>query len=220
VRYPSYKSFDRFIDIDRLRSLDAYITRKIEQHSRVAAPDFFVNQHRLDDSTPYKPGVREIWLTRTLPGVPYNYLDLDRSDLWARTPECETFTLLMEFIETLPFESTGRILIIFDDSGAAVPAHRDHENADICNDFIWFRTNLRKPFYLLDQYTGEKLYADSYSAWFDAVNQFHGSDAADGLNFSIRVDGQFTDGFRSQIPVPEYNAASTPSLWASLEADA
>jgi hypothetical protein len=219
INYPSYKSFDRFIDVERLRSLDAYIARQIRRHVATATPDYFVNEHRLDADSPYKPGVREIWLSRTLPGVPYNYLDLDRTELWARTPECESFTLLMEFIDTLPFESTGRILIIYDDSGSAVPAHRDHENTEICNDFIWFRTNLRKPFYMLDKFASEKLYVGSYSAWFDAVNQFHGSDAGNGLTFSIRVDGHFTDEFRRMIPRPERNAASTPSLWASLERD-
>jgi len=219
VHYPSYKSFDRFVDLERLRSLDSYVARQIRRHIEAGPTDYFVNQHRLDESTPYKPGVREIWLTRTLPGVPYNYHDLDRSELWAPTPESESFTILMEFIDSLPFQSTGRILIIFDNSAAAVPSHRDHENTEICNDFIWFRTNLRKPFYLLNQFSGEKLYVNSYTAWFDAVNQFHGSDACEGLSFSIRVDGHFTEEFRAQIPRPKFNAASTPSLWASLESD-
>lgn len=219
VHYPSYKSLDCFIDIERLRSLDRYIARQICRHMETKATDYFVNEHRLDKDSPYKPGVREIWLTRTLPGIPYNYLDLDRGELWTRTPDCKPFTLLINFIDTLPFKTTGRILIIFDDSGVAVPAHRDHENTEICNDFIWFRTSLRKPFYLLDQFSGEKLYVHTYSAWFDTVNQFHGSDAGEGLTFSIRVDGHFTDDFRAQIPRPQYNAASTPSLWASLDSD-
>lgn len=217
IHYPSYKSFDAFIDVERLRSLDAYVAKQIRRHVESGPADFFVNQHRLDDDLPYRPGVREIWLTRTAPGVPYDYLDLDRSELWTRTPESEPFTLLMEFIDTLPFRSTGRMLIIFDDTGKTVPAHRDHLNTEIRNDFIWMRTNLRKPFYLLDQLSGEKLYVNSYSAWFDTVNQFHGCGAGDGLTFSIRVDGHFTDEFRRMIPRPEINAASTPSLWASIE---
>jgi hypothetical protein len=67
---------------------------------------------------------------------------------------------------------------------------------------------------MLNHQTDEKLYVDSYSAWFDTVNQFHGSDPQEGLSFSIRVDGRFTDAFRKLIPVPEYNLASTPALWA------
>jgi hypothetical protein len=116
----------------------------------------------------------------------------------------------------LPFKATGRRLIIYDDSGAMVPAHRDHKEIDICHEFIWFRTNLKKPLYMLNHLTNEKLYVESYSAWFDSVNQYHGSDSIDGLSFSIRVDGIFTDEFRRQIPKPSFNAASTPSYWATV----
>jgi hypothetical protein len=122
----------------------------------------------------------------------------------------------MEFIETLPFKATGRMLIMYDDVSRPVPAHRDHTDTDTCHEFIWFRTNLSKPFYMLDHRTGDKLYVESYSAWFDTVNQFHGTDAGEGLTFSVRVDGVFTDEFRGLIPRPDYNAASAPALWASI----
>lgn len=214
--YPSYRSFDEFIDIEQLRSLDSYITRKIRRHIHDGtASTFFVNQHVLDATAPYRPGVREIWLKRTLPGTPYDYLDIDRTELWQVTPDATDFTLLMDFIETLPFESTGRILLIYDDSGNSVPAHRDHEQTNLCHDFVWFRTNRRKPFYVLNQHTGERLFIEGYSAWFDTVNQYHGSDAADGLNFSIRVDGHFTNAFKDRIPYGGDNAAATPALWAA-----
>jgi hypothetical protein len=67
---------------------------------------------------------------------------------------------------------------------------------------------------MLNEDTGEKQYVESHSAWFDSVNQFHGGDATGELAISIRVDGQFSDEFKKRIPVPEYNLASTPSLWA------
>jgi hypothetical protein len=214
--YPSYRSFDEFIDVPRLRSLDSYLKQRIRRHILENADDYFVNQHTLEKDAPHKPGVREIWLKRTRPGTPYDYLDINRVDLWELTPHAFEFAILMDFIETLPFESTGRILLIYDDSGLAVPAHRDHEETDICHEFIWFRTNLRKPFYLLNQHTGEKLYVDGYSAWFDTVNQYHGSDAADGLTFSFRVDGHFTKEFREQTPYSVSNPASTASVWAAM----
>ncbi|HUR97272.1 MAG TPA: hypothetical protein VMZ26_04310 [Pyrinomonadaceae bacterium] len=212
--YPSYKSFDEFIDVERLRSLDTYLTRRIRRHIHDNRDDFFVNEHVLDAAAPYKPGVREIWLTRTLPGTPYNYLDINRTSLWQPTEDANEFTLLMDFIETLPFQSTGRILLIYDEGGRSVPAHRDHEATDLCHDFIWLRTNLRKPFYLLNHFSGEKLYVDGYSAWFDTVNQYHGSDAGEGLTFSVRVDGHFTQEFREKIPYGGENAAATPAIWA------
>ena len=220
IKYPSYRSFDEFIDTERLRSLDSYIAKHIRRHILSANDSYFVNMHRLETDSPYRPGVREIWLSRTKSGVPYDYLDLDRTDLWELTDDAVEFALLTEFIGTLPFKSTGRILVIYDEGGNAVPAHRDHESTDVCHDFIWFRTNLRKPFYVLDQHSGEKLYVDSFSAWFDTVNQYHGSDPADGLTFSIRVDGTFTDEFAAKIPRPGNNAASTPSYWAAMEGKA
>ena len=217
ITYPSYKSFDEFIDVRRLRALDDYIVERINRHIKAEKDDYFLNLHRLDDAMPYQPGVREIWLTRTKPGTPYNYLDLDKAGLWERTEAAAEFALLMDFIETLPLKETGRMLIIYDNAGKEVPAHRDHLNTEICNEFIWFRTNLIKPFYVLNHKTGEKKHIESYSAWFDAVNQFHGSEAASGLSFSIRVDGKFTDEFKKQIPEPEYNPASTSALWACSE---
>jgi hypothetical protein len=219
IGYPCYKSFDEFIDLDRLRSLDDYLTERIERHLKTEQHSYFVNQHRLDETTPFRPGVREIWLSRTKPGVPYDYFDLNRSGLWQLTKEANEFTLLMEFIETLPFQSKGRILIIYDDSGKAVPSHRDHLNTGLCHEFVWFRTNLKKPFYVLNECTGEKKYVESYSAWFDSVNQFHGSDGCDGLSFSIRVDGEFTDDFRALIPRPATNPASTPAFWAAVDGE-
>lgn len=216
IIYPCYKSFDDFIDVERLKSLDAYLTGQIERHRSTQTDDYFLNQHRLNAASPHQPGAREIWLARTLPGVPYNYLDLDRPELWRLTEAADEFSLLMDFIETLPFKATARMLIIYDDTASTVPAHRDHLSVEVCHHFIWFRTNLTKPFYMLNHRTNEKLYVQSYSAWFDTVNQFHGSEAAEGLSFSIRVDGIFTDDFSRRIPVPASNLASTAALWACL----
>jgi len=215
IKYPCYKSLDEFSDVGRLRSLDGYIAECVRRHIARRREDYFLNLHRLDASAPETPGSREVWLKRTRPGVPYNYFDVNRPELWAPTPEAEEFSELLNFIGTLPFEATGRILVIYDDAGTEVPAHRDHLDASICHEFVWFRTSLRKPFYVLNHETGEKLYVRSYSAWFDTVNQFHGADACEGLAFSVRVDGRFTQKFRKLIPRPTVNAASAPALWAA-----
>ena len=216
IEYPCYKSFDEFIDVERLKALDAYIAERIERHRQQQRDTYFLNAHRLKASTPHRPGVREIWLTAIRPGVPYNYLDLDKPELWQLTEAAEEFAELLAFIRTLPFKATARILIIYDDQATEVPPHRDHLYPEICHEFIWMRTNRRKPFYMLNHASGEKRYVESYSAWFDSVNQFHGSDAAEGLSFSIRVDGLFTDEFRRLIPLPDTNPASTPALWSCL----
>lgn len=214
VRYPSYKNFDPLIDVEHLKALDGFITERLRQ--RVAASEdrqFYTGPFLLDADAPDRPGSRMIELTRSRD--PENYYDLDRTEIWEPAPEAAEFEPLMDFIATLPFAATGRMLIMYDPYGRAVSAHKDHDSIDLCHEFIWLRTNLKKPFYMLDPNSGERDYVSGYAAWFDTVNQFHGADAADGLSFSIRVDGVFSDEFRSRIPFPAQNRASAASIWAS-----
>lgn len=214
IKYPCYKSLDEFIDVERLKSLDGFIAERIRRRLRAQGDDLFMNSFRLEAATPEAPGQRMIYLSQS--ERPFNYYDLDRPELWRATEAAREFSPLMDFISTLPFKTTGRMLIMYDAEPRSVPAHRDHLDTDVCHHFVWFRTNLSKPFYVLNHRTREKLYVESYSAWFDTVNQFHGSDARDGLSFSIRVDGRFTDDFLRRVPVSALNPASAPALWASL----
>lgn len=212
--YPSYKDLDPFIDVARLRALDRCIReRLVGRIERARDLAFYTGPFLLDGRAPHLPGSRLVYLAQST--REQDYYDLDRTELWRPTAEAEEFAELVDFIRTLPFAATGRAIIMYDDSGRAVPAHRDHDSAELCHEFIWFRTNFDKPFYMLDPETGEKLYVRSHAAWFDTVNQYHGADASGGLSFSIRVDGRFADGFRRQIPFPPANRAAAPALWAN-----
>ena len=216
ITYPSYRSFDEFIDVKRLQALDGYITQKILLHMREHEDlTFYTGPYRLEKSEPDRPGSRMIYLSSS--NLPDSYFDLDKPELWHRTEHADQFALLMEFIRTLPFKATGRMLLMYDTDARKVPAHRDHLETEVCHEFIWFRPNLKKRFYMLNDGTGERQYVDSYSAWFDTVNQYHGCDAGEGLTYSIRVDGKFTDEFRGMVPKPDYNIASTPSYWTAIE---
>jgi len=218
IAYPSYRSFDEYIDLERLRSLDGYVTQKILLHMAEHNDlKFYTGPYRLEMKDPDRPGSRMIYLSSS--NKPDSYFDLDKTELWQRTEHADQFALLMDFIKTLPFESTGRILILYDTNSCKVPAHRDHLETETCHEFIWFRPNLKKRFYMLNNDTGTRKYVNSYSAWFDTVNQYHGCDPGSGLTYSIRVDGKFTNDFKRKIPRPDYNIASTPSYWAALESE-
>jgi hypothetical protein len=213
ARYPSYKNLDPFVDVARLTALDGFLTERLRARLAAAGDrQFYTGPFLLDADAPDRPGSRMVYLSRSR--APDDYYDLDRPDLWEPTEDATEFAPLMDFIATLPFEATGRMLIMYDGSGRAVSAHKDHDSNELCHEFIWFRTNLSKPFYMLDPETGERAYVAGHSAWFDTVNQFHGADASGGLSFSIRVDGVFSHAFRQQIPFPDNNRAATPSLWA------
>jgi hypothetical protein len=221
ARYPSYVDLDRYIDVARLKTLDQWLRDRLERRiARARDLQFYTGPFLLDGRAPDRPGPRMVYLAHSARGHGLEtYYDLDDTDVWQPSDEAEEFSELMDFIATLPFAATGRMLIIYDDSGRAVPAHRDHDDQELCHEFIWMRTNLDKPFYMLEPETGEKLYVSSHTAWFDTVNQYHGADATGGLSFSIRVDGRFTDEFRARIPFPETGRAAAPSLWAGAGAE-
>ena len=214
--YPSYVDLDPFIDVKRLQSLDSYVRERLERRlvdQRGRDAGFYTGPFLLQQDAPARPGPQMVYLSRS--SQPDSYYDLDRTELWSESEDSEEFAALMAFIETLPFQSRGRMLIIYDPLGRAVSAHRDHDVADVCHEFIWFRTNLGKPFYMLDPETGRRRDVRSHAAWFDTVNQYHGAEATGALAWSIRVDGVFTDAFRSLIPFPDINRASAPAVWAS-----
>src|SRR5215216_3661011 len=139
IRYPGYKSLDDLIDVKRLRSLDGYISerikRRLELHNDLS---FYTGPYRLQENAPDRPGSRMIYLARST--QPDSYFDLDKSDLWKATEATAEFSLLMDFIATLPFQSTGRMLIMYDNIRRPVTAHRDHAETDVCHEFICFRT--------------------------------------------------------------------------------
>ena len=220
LRYPSYVDLDRFVDVARLKALDAYMRERLERRlARGSDLRFYTGPFLLQRDAPKVPGSQMVYLSRS--SGEEDYYDLDRTELWAPTEAGEEFAELMAFIETLPFKARGRMLIIYDHEGRAVSAHRDHDSPDLCHEFIWFRTNLDKPFYMLNPDTGSRLEVGSHAAWFDTVNQFHGADATGRLSWSIRVDGVFTDEFRAQIPFPARGRSGAAALWAqALEAAA
>lgn len=215
VSYPSYKSLDAYLDVARLRSLDGYLEEKIRRHMESTRDlHFHTGAFRHRPWQRHEPGARVISLTAS--ERPFDYSEIDKEEYWQRTEHADEFAELMQFIDALPFTSIGRAMLIYDVSGRASTAHRDHSDTELCQDFVWFRTNERKRFYVMDGETRRQKPVESYSAWFDTVNQFHGSRAADGLTYAVRVDGVFTPEFRARIPRPQCNPASTPSLWAAL----
>ncbi len=215
--YPSYVDLDSMIDTPRLRSLDGYIRKRLE---RRLADDgdlaFYTGPFVLNAESATLPGSRLVYLTQSDRAESYH--DLDRCERWSMGPEAGEFAKLMDFIATLPFAATARMMIIYDLEGRAVTAHRDHDSVQLCHEFIWLRTNCAKPFFVLDPETGEKRYIAGHTAWFDTVNQYHGADATGELSWSIRVDGRFTDEFRRMMPDAAENPASRAALWAHWQA--
>src|SRR5919112_911535 len=111
--YPSYKSFDEFIDVGWLKSLDGYVTERVRRHLEAQQDyQFYTGPFTLEQQSPVRPGTRMIYLAQSK--LHDSYYDLDRTELWEPAPAAEEFSELMAFIGTLPFSSTGRMLIMYD----------------------------------------------------------------------------------------------------------
>jgi len=218
ANYPSYVDLDWLIDVERLRSLDGYVRERLERRLETRRDlAFYTGPFVLEADAPTIPGSRMVYLSRS--DREDDYYDLDVCERWSPSEEAEEFSELMDFIATLPFAATRRMLIMYDPAGGSVTAHRDHDSVDLCHEFIWFRTNCHKPFYMLNPETGEKRYVTSHAAWFDTVNQYHGGDATGELAWSIRVDGRFSEEFRKLIPSTPGKSAARPALWAARQGE-
>jgi hypothetical protein len=122
------------------------------------------------------------------------------------TKNAQYFPTLIKFIETLPFESIGRVLFFMTESNNSTVPHFDvlTEQQRIVkphDDFIWFTTkNDSKSVYVMDGDTKEKVYPDPTKrfVWFNEMD-FHGTEAVPHFSFSIRIDGKFLPDVRKAI---------------------
>lgn len=192
-----YLSLDDYIDVDRLRSMNDGLEAKLlnlleEEPERVG---LFSAGERLDPNGSTQSGTRTVRLRNQFRG---GYSEIHCGDSWEDSESVADFPELMRFVASLPLKSYGRCFIIFDDKGVIELPHRDHGDPKLKQEFMWFRTNRKKRFYIYERSSGTKHYVESYSAWFD-TRHFHGVDPADGLSLSVRVDGVFTDEFRNTV---------------------
>ncbi|MBX2798297.1 MAG: hypothetical protein KTR31_11525 [Myxococcales bacterium] len=195
---------DDFVDIDGLRQLDdevrAGIERCMEKHgvgdsmmgSKVnrffpSLPDL-----RYDKSAPVLSKLKTINLK-----MPRAYTRIHLADGAEPTEMAREFPGLVRWVESLPLLQHGRFFVIFDHEGAHEPIHRGPVPYQ---EFFWLRTNLDKQFFVFDETTQTKHYFEGHAVWFDQ-HTYHGCDETPvgELQWSIRVDGQFTPEVRKYI---------------------
>jgi hypothetical protein len=123
------------------------------------------------------------------------------------TDDAVHFPMLIKFIETLPFESIGRILFFMTEANNQTVPHFDvltKEQRAIKphDDFIWFTTKSEsKSMFVMDGETLERTYPDPTKrfVWFNEMD-YHGTEPVPHFSFSVRIDGKFK---------PEVKAALT-----------
>jgi hypothetical protein len=97
IRYSCYKSFDDLIDVELLKSLDAYVTSKIEEHEQEHDPIFGTGPMTLKASSPQVDrhprhhAVQTNSASRLSRLFRTGQLELDNADHWAVSDEANEF---------------------------------------------------------------------------------------------------------------------------------
>lgn len=68
-------------------------------------------------------------------------------------------------------------------------------------EFIHIKTDLDRPFYMIDPNTGNRVYMNhTRVAWWDETD-WHGGEPINRPTYTLRINGQFTDEFKKKINV-------------------
>jgi len=91
------------------------------------------------------------------------------------------------------------ILMVLDSSG--IPwEHQDPEpswEGEIA-EFIHIKTDLDRPFYMVDPNTNQRVYINTRVAWWDETD-WHGGEPINKPTYTLRITGTFTEEFRQQL---------------------
>jgi hypothetical protein len=150
---------------------------------------------------------------------PYRYYFLwedgswdDRSAPRKLTDEAKFFPNVVKWVEqTITdgiFKNIGRVIFFCCDVDGVAFEHRDldFKNGVLSNDeynpyvseFIHIRPNTERPFYIWDPATKSKTYLNTRAAWWNDQD-WHGGDRIMKESYALRIDGQFTEEFKSKL---------------------
>ena len=134
----------------------------------------------------------------------------DRSAKRKLTSEAVHFPNTVRWVESMVgelFESIGRVIFFHCEHDGIPFEHRDLDaknGIDIikphCNEFIHFRPNTKKPFYVWDPISSNKYYINARAAFWND-NDWHGGDRILQQSYALRVDGKFSEEFRKRLGI-------------------
>jgi hypothetical protein len=131
-----------------------------------------------------------------------NYFFKGKASFTEPTPDAQHFLKLLDWIYKLPiFSEIGRIIFFLNEHDCSLQMHMDSPKRYPHRDeFVWINPTGKKRFWILDPETKEKTYIESSAAFFNSMD-WHGGDAIPTYEYSLRIDGKFTDDFREQLGI-------------------
>lgn len=136
----------------------------------------------------------------------------DRTKPRKVTEEAAYFPKTVAWVENLItegiFEHIGRVMFFHREADGIPFEHRDLDGSKGIqqgytphrSEFIHIRPNLKAPFYLWDHESQGRTYINSRAAWWNDQD-WHGGDRLMQQSYGLRIDGKFTDKFRSKLGI-------------------
>jgi len=135
----------------------------------------------------------------------------DRTAERKLTEEAKHFPNTVKWVEQLItdniFEHIGRVIFFHCEADGIPFEHRDldakngiNNHGPHRNEFIHVRPNTKKAFYLWDPETKDKTYLNTRAAWWND-NDWHGGEKIMEQSYSLRIDGKFTEEFRTKLGI-------------------
>lgn len=145
----------------------------------------------------------------------FEFMRVREADVWTNKnkaihchwmPVAEKLSCLKDFLNTLPFEEVGRVKIFVNAAGSFTKNHRDHNDCYIRspeevthgNEFLWISSHPQRKLHMYDPVENKCIVANSRALFFNEID-LHGSDVFVERNFSLRVDGRFSEELRKKI---------------------
>ena len=215
---PLVCSLDEWLPFDRIpiELTDAAVKQTLESHRTVEFVAYGIRRRT----------ALTIPLRASADGK-YDYRRIADTEYWRDTPAYQgIWSFLAPFVAALPFESVGRMMIMFSTSRGRGVLHFDHDKPTLVHEFIWLKPTNKKRF--LIRYGSRDHYVSSRSCWFDS-RHMHRTDEGSDLEVSMRIDGIFTAEFRQwlvrryadilEIEDPPYVMPPDPSYFHEYPSD-
>jgi hypothetical protein len=105
-------------------------------------------------------------------------------------------------VDTGIFESLYQVNIITVDAGGIPWEHSDPAPPESSlykmSEFIHVKTDCDRPFYIIDPDTGDRVFMNTRAAWWNET-VWHGGLPIQRPTYTLRINGTFTDEFRTRI---------------------
>jgi hypothetical protein len=222
-----------FPDIHREKGLLYYVYRKANEDRKT---DSDLDQHlQYFENSKDQTGLGRYLKLRYNAFDPYNVLNLRKTtgpfysadsyaftdkewDMYYWTDTIDQCPKLKDFIlNDLPLDRIGIVTLFYNEHFVQQGFHRDYNYMpyEVGNtpdtyphrqEFIWFRFDLDRPFYILDMDMPngkiiDKYPVNGYSAFFNH-HQWHGSfDSYPYSSVTVKVEGKFSEDFRKQLGI-------------------